>query len=328
MVPVLSLDLHARLAVTGSYNAEGQGVLGLTQAQVEEYVRQGYGHAVVGLPTPWVDRYDEAVTAARQEISLLSANGVAVDAYRYLYWRENGRPRTAEDVYRDVWAALDSIKGQPVGTFWLDVESHSELNPALRNANGEVDVEATQELVAAAHQAFVDWKAARLDALEEREERIWNERLSRLPPEDYAAALTALSAQREQLQAMQVGMYTSASAWTELMGGTDTYAKMGLPAWVARYPSTSYTPGADLAGEFGARVEDFGGWSVGDGTIVGWQWSDGRGDRRQDFSETDFAVDRSIFYVAASRLPAGEKEAEATDVADTRWQRGPGAIPE
>src|SRR3990170_1495790 len=97
LVPVLSLDLHARLAVTGSYNAEGQGVLGLTQAQVEEYVRQGYGHAVIGLPTPWVDRYDEAAAAARQEISLLSANGVAVDAYRYLYWQENGRPRTAED---------------------------------------------------------------------------------------------------------------------------------------------------------------------------------------------------------------------------------------
>src|SRR3972149_5553169 len=129
MVPVLSLDLHARLAVTGSYNAEGQGVLGLTQAQVEEYVRQGYGHAVVGLPTPWVDRYDEAATAARQGSSPLGANGVAVDAYRYLYWRENGRPRTAEDVYRDVWAALDNIKGQPGGAFWLDVEGPPPPNP-------------------------------------------------------------------------------------------------------------------------------------------------------------------------------------------------------
>lgn len=312
-VPVLSLDLHARLAVTGAYDSQGQGVLGLTQAQVEEFVRLGYQHAVIGLPTPWVDRYDEAVGAARQEAQLLAQNGIAVDAYRFLFWQKDGKPRSAEDVYKDVWDSLQVLDGQPVGTFWLDVEADRVYNPAIRDRSGDVDVEATQERVAAAHQAFVDWKAAQRAALENEEEALWRERAS-LSPAEYRTERAALAERRERLEAMQVGIYTSRAAWTELMGGTDAYARQGLPVWAARYPSVDYLPGDDLNAAFGSQMEAFGGWSVEDGTIVGWQWSDGRGERRQDFSETRFAVDRNVFYVDPSRLPGAEPEAPARHV--------------
>lgn len=80
----------------------------LSQAQMDCFFSSGVRHVVVGT---------QVAAIAQQQLAMAVARGMTVDAYVYLYWDR--------DIGAQVRAAMDMVKGFPIGTLWLDVEEAS-----------------------------------------------------------------------------------------------------------------------------------------------------------------------------------------------------------
>lgn len=233
----------------------------ITQQQCDALKRLGMQHGVIGIPTSKMSpaAYAEQMAALKQETTLLSANGLKVDTYLYMNWNQaNGQPKTDAQVHAEITRALDGMNGLPVMTFWFDVEVDAKLNPSAGVKNN-------QRIVDAAYQAFTDWKAAHPDSK------------------------------------LEFGIYTGKSVWNGYMtqGANDPwatkYAALGLPLWQALYP-TGYDLKDVSRGLDDMRAnlgEGFGGWSVDQGNVRGWQYRAGEHDGH--LPTFNYGLDRNVW---------------------------------
>ena len=234
--PVHSFDTATYLSIVGNPPQHR-----ITQQQVDTLRQQGMQHGVIGMPNPKSPTFAVETAALAQELRLLNANGIRTDTYSYLKWTQNGVARIDADVRDQVFKTLDTLKGQPVKTFWLDVEFDPKLNPPA-------GVEHHQRILDTAYKAFNDWKTANPDSK------------------------------------LEFGIYSGSGMWDHMSKGPNDpfntkYADLGVPLWEARY-SADYAP-ADIANglaDMQSHLPGFGGWSVAEGNVRGWQYRAGEHD--------------------------------------------------
>ncbi len=258
--PAYSFDSATYLSVVGN-----PPQYRITQQQCDELKRLGMEHGVMGMPDPSAKDYAAQMAGLQQELKILNGNGIRTDVYQYFSWSKNGQPRTDADVRAQMMQQLDALKGQPVKTFWLDVEFDKKLNPDMGAGN-------SQRMVDAAYQAFQDWKKANPD--------------SQLEFGIYTG--------KGAWDAMTKG---PTDPWTT------KYAGLGVPLWCAQYPNgydvkNIATADQDMATNLGAG---FGGWSVAAGNIRGWQYRAGEHDGYQPTFH--YGLDRNVWLVDDSTPP-------------------------
>ena len=254
--PVHSFDTATYLSIVGN-----PPTFRMTQQQADTLRQQGMQHGVIGLPQPSSPTFAAESAALKQELQLLNANGIRTDTYSYLHWTQNGVARTDAQVRDQVFKTLDTLKGQPVKTFWLDVEFDAKLNPSA-------GVAANQRILDTAYQAFNDWKAA------------------------------------NPTSKLEFGIYTGKGAWDSMVNGPNDafntrYADKGVPLWDAYYPA-SYDP-KDLSNgmaDLKANITPFGGWSLDEGNIRGWQYRAGEHDGH--LPAFNVGIDRNVWLADAN----------------------------
>ncbi len=236
----------------------------ITQQQCDELKRLGMEHGVIGLPDPSAKDYQAQMSAVGQELKLLDGNGIRTDVYQYFKWSQNGQPRTDADVRAEMMKQLDALKGQPVKTFWLDVEFDQKLNPDMGAGN-------SQRMVDTAYQAFQDWKQANPD--------------SKLEFGIYTGK----------------GAWDAISKGPNDPWSTK-YSSLGVPLWAAQYPK-HYDPKniANAEQDMAANLIPFGGWSVAAGNVRGWQYRAGEHDGYQPTFH--YGLDRNVWLVDDSTPP-------------------------
>lgn len=150
--PVYSFDTATYLSIVGNPPTHR-----ITQQQVDTLRRLGMQHGVIGLPKPTSPTYQVEMAALAQEVRLLNANGIRTDTYYYFNWTAGSKPKTDAAVRDELFKVLDGMKGQPVQTFWFDVEFDARLNPSAGVANN-------QRMLDTAYAAFTEWKQANPDS--------------------------------------------------------------------------------------------------------------------------------------------------------------------
>lgn len=256
--PVHSFDTATYLSIVGN-----PPTYRMTQQQMDSLRQNGMQHGVMGMPNPSSPTFVVESAALKQELQLLNANGIRTDTYAYLHWMKNGVARPDAAVRDQVFKTLDTLKGQPVKTFWLDVEFDEKLNPSA----GPVQ---NQRILDTAYQAFTDWKTANPDSKLE------------------FGIYTGKGAWDSMLKGGADPYATK-------------YAEKGVPLWQAYYPER-YEPKnlgtglADMKANLGAG---FGGWSVDKGNVRGWQYRAGEHDVR--LPAFNIGVDRNVWLQDANQ---------------------------
>lgn len=250
--PVHSFDTATYLSIVGNPPTHR-----ITQQQCDTLRAMGMEHGVIGLPKPTAPDYAAQMAGLQQELTILNANGIRTDTYYYFNWTKSGAAKSDAAVRDEMFKVLDGMKGQPVGTFWFDVEFNSKLNPSAGAAQN-------QRMMDTAYQAFQDWKQANPDSKLEfgvyTSEGAWAD-LVKGPNDAFATK----------------------------------YADLGVPLWQAYYPA-SYDPknlSTGLDDLKKALGDGFGGWSVDAGNVAGWQYRAGEHDARQP--GFNYGLDRNVW---------------------------------
>lgn len=258
--PVQSFDTATYLSLVGNPPTHR-----ITQQQCDTLRALGMEHGVIGMPKPTVPDFAAQIAGLQQELKILNANGIRTDTYYYFNWSQGGVAKTDAQVKSELFKVLDQLKGQPVGTFWFDVESHGTLNPPVSVANSQREIDA-------AYAAFNEWKQANPDSTLEfglyTSKGAWDQ-VTRGPSDPFATK----------------------------------YSALGVPLWQAYYPE-SYDPKNLATGVEDMRQmlrEGFGGWSVDKGNVAGWQYRAGEHDARQPgFTH---GLDRNVWLQDATLEP-------------------------
>jgi peptidoglycan hydrolase-like protein with peptidoglycan-binding domain len=257
--PVHSFDTATYLSIVGNPQTYR-----ITQQQCDTLRQLGMQHGVIGLPQPSAPDYAAQIAGFKQEVQILNANGIHTDTYSYLHWTQGGVPRTDAQVRDEVFKTLDAMKGQPVKTFWMDVEFDAKLNPSAGASNN-------QRILDTAYQAFNDWKAANPTSKLE------------------FGIYTGSGAWDQMVKGPNDAFNTK-------------YASLGVPLWEARYPA-GYNPTniANGLDDMRANLPAFGGWSVDAGNVRGWQYRAGEHDGYQP--GFNYGLDRNVWLQDPTPLP-------------------------
>ncbi|MBS1153598.1 MAG: putative metalloendopeptidase, partial [Myxococcaceae bacterium] len=257
--PVHSFDTATYLSKVGN-----PPQFRLTQQQVDTLRQQGMQHGVIGMPKPTAPDFAAQIAGLKQELQLLNANGIRTDTYYYFNWKNGSAPKTDAQVRDEVFKVLDTLKDQPVKTWWFDVEFDAKLNP-------DPGVAANQRILDTAYKAFNDWKTANPSSQ------------------------------------LEFGIYSGSGMWDHMANGPSDpfntkYADLGVPLWEARYPE-SYDP-KDLStglADMKANLPGFGGWSVDEGNVRGWQYKAGEHDGY--LPAFTHGLDRNVWLQDANQPP-------------------------
>lgn len=105
------------------------------QSDVDAWKNSGVEHAIVGT---------QREERTRQQLDLLTQNGISTDAYVWLNWDTASHGSMADQIKE----ALDTVDGYDIGTLWLDVEetpdgqTPSELTSLVQQAVDAFNAEA------------------------------------------------------------------------------------------------------------------------------------------------------------------------------------------
>lgn len=256
--PVHSFDTATYLARVGN-----PPQFRLTQQQADTLRQQGMQHGVIGMPKPTAPDFNAQIAGLKQELQLLNANGIRTDTYYYFNWKDGAAAKTDAQVRDEVFKVLDTLKGQPVKTFWFDVEFDAKLNP-------DPGAAANQRILDTAYKAFNEWKTTNGSQLE-------------------------------------FGIYSGEGMWSHLSKGPSDpfntkYADLGVPLWEARY-TEGYDPKGLATGleDMKSHLPGFGGWSVAEGNVRGWQYKAGEHDGY--LPAFTHGLDRNVWMQDANQPP-------------------------